>query len=169
MKYHDARKRIQSGDLLAWSHERSWLASWYDFQIQMVRAFTRSEYCHVGVAWTIAGRVFVLEAVGTGVRIFPLSRLLPFYWVPMKVRWEDEVEAWALAQVGLPYSKIQAILAGLGKLRAGEDSMWQCAEYTLEVLKRAGVDLKVDATPTAVVRAAQLLPQAATHLVTETM
>src|SRR3990167_457790 len=98
MKYAEVREHLKSGDLLAWSH-RGW-GSWYDFQIQMVRMFTRSEYCHVGIAWVVSERVFVLEAVSTGVRIFPLSRELPFYWVPLRSAWEDEVDAWALKQVG---------------------------------------------------------------------
>lgn len=158
MKYAEARPQIRSGDLLAWSH-RGW-GSWYDIQIQMVRVFTQSEYSHVGVAWVTAGRVFALEAVQTGVRIFPLSRLLPFYWVPLGGAWAAEVEAWALAQVGEPYSKWQAVLAGLGLLRAGEDNIWQCAEYAQEVARRQGTPLPGKATPAALVRAAMRRPRA---------
>jgi len=164
VKYEtEAREHIRSGDILAWGHDR-W-GSFYDLKIQLVRMFTRSEYCHVGVAWVIAGRVFVLEAVSAGVRIFPLSRLLPFYWVPLRAAWEDEVEAWALRQVGEPYSQWQAVLAGLGLLKPGADSIWQCAEYAAEVARRAGVNLGVDVTPTAVVRAAQRLQGAVMHFV----
>ena len=164
MKYEtEAREHIRSGDLLAWGHDR-W-GSWYDFKIQLVRMFTRSEYCHVGIAWVIAGRVFVLEAVSAGVRIFPLSRLLPFYWIPLRAAWESEVEAWALRQLGEPYSQWQAVLGGLGLLKPGEDRIWQCAEYAAEVARRAGVELGKDVTPTAVVRAAQRLPGTVTHLV----
>ena len=121
MKYTDAREHLKSGDLLAWSHDR-W-RSWYDIKIQLVRMFTRSEYCHVGVCWCVGGRVFVLEAVSDGVRIFPLSRLLPFYWVPLSAAWEDEVEAWALRQVGERYSQWLAVVAGLGLLKVGVDEL----------------------------------------------
>lgn len=165
MKYAEARPRIRSGDLLAWSH-RGW-GSWYDIQIQMVRFFTRSEYSHVGIAWVVAGRVFVLEAVQTGVRIFPLSRLLPFYWFPLGATWEDEVECWALQQVGEPYSKWQAVLAGLGLLRAGEDNIWQCAEYAQEVARRQGTPLQGPATPAGLVWAAQPREGAEMYFVTE--
>jgi hypothetical protein len=158
VKYAEARPQIRSGDLLAWSH-RGW-GSWYDIQIQMVRVFTQSEYSHVGIAWVVAGRVFVLEAVQTGVRIFPLSRLLPFYWLPLganwDAEWESEVEAWALQQVGEPYSKWQAVLAGLGLLRAGEDNIWQCAEYAQEVARRQGTPLVGKATPADLVLAAMM-------------
>lgn len=157
------RPDVKSGDLLAWTH-RAW-GSWYDLQIQLVRAFTRSEYCHVGVAWRVADRVFALEAVSAGVRIFPLSRLLPLWWTPLKAVWTPEAEAWALAQVGEPYSKWQAVLAGLGLLKAGDDSIWQCAEYAQAALAHAGVSLVCDATPTGVMYAAQQLPGVATRLV----
>lgn len=163
VNYAAARPDIRSGDLLAWSHER-W-GSWYDFKVQMVRVFTRSVYCHVGIAWSVGGRMFVLEAVSAGVRIFPLSRLLPFYWVPLHSSWEDEVEAWALRQVGEPYSQWQAVLAGLQLLKAGEDAIWQCAEYAAEVARRAGVELGKDVTPQAVMLAAQRLPGSTTRFV----
>lgn len=153
MQYVVARPRIYSGDLLAWSHH-GW-RSWYDIKIQLVRIFTRSEYCHVGIAWVVGGRVFVLEAVQSGVRIFPLSRLLPFYWLSLRVKWELEVEAWALRQIGEPYSTWQAILAGFGLLRAGEDAIWQCAEYAQEVLARAEFKLEGSATPSNLVRTAK--------------
>lgn len=145
MNYATARPQIRSGHLLAWTH-RSW-GSWYDIQVQAVRTFTQSEYCHVGIAYELAGRLLVLEAVGSGVRLFPLSRELPFYWLPLEVKWESEVEAWAFDQLGRPYSKWQAILAGLGKLKAGADGIWQCAEYAQQILLRAGIDLPGRPTP----------------------
>lgn len=151
--YAQARPSIRSGDLLAWTH-RAW-RSWYDVQIQAVRFFTQSEYSHVGVAWWAGDKLLVLEAVGAGVRIFPLSRLTPFYWLPMKADWAPEVEAWALDQVGLPYSKWQAVLAGLGLLRAGADNVWQCAEYAQQVLDRLGVPLEGTPTPANLVYQAQ--------------
>lgn len=149
MNYASARPKIRSGHLLAWTH-RAW-GSWYDFQIQMVRTFTQSEYCHVGLAWLIGGRVFVLEAVGTGVRIFPLSRLLPFFWLPVPGKWSIEAERFALDQVGQPYSKWQAVLAGFGLLKSGEDTIWQCAEYAQAVLDLAGVKLLGRPTPSNLV------------------
>jgi len=96
--------------------------------VQFVRIFTRSEYSHVGIAWAVGGRVLVLEAVSKGVRIFPLSLLLPCYWIPLG-KWSAEIEERALSQVGKPYSRWQAILGGLGRLQGGADERWQCAEY----------------------------------------
>lgn len=149
MNYADAREKVKGGHLLAWTHRG--FRSLYDIQLQIVRAFTRSEYCHVGIAWRVGGRLMVLEAVQTGVRIFPLSRLLPFYWIPVPAVWTPEAEEWALAQVGEPYSKWQAVLAGLGLLKAGEDSIWQCAEYAQAVATGAGLVLVGKATPSNLV------------------
>lgn len=149
MNYAEARASIRSGQLLAWTH-RPW-RSWYDLQVQAVRVFTRSEFCHVGIAWRVAGRLLVLEAVRPKVRIFPLSLLVPFYYMPLEVSWTPEVESYALGQVGKPYSRWQAVLAGMGKLKAGEDESWQCAEYAQAVLARAGVGLPGLATPSNLV------------------
>lgn len=152
MKYTTARPRIRSGDLIAQSH-KGW-GSIYDCTIQLVRIFTRSEYCHVGVAWVIGGRVMVLEAVTAGVQISPLSRKLPFYWIPLRLRWNQGVEQFALERWGEPYSKWQAAMAGLGLLKSGADRTWQCAEYVQAVLKKAGAPLPGQPTPSILVEAA---------------
>ncbi len=167
MNYLDARKQIKSGHLLAWSH-KAW-ASLYDFQVQMVRVFTQSEYCHVGVSYVIADRTFVIEAVGTGVRMYPASNLLPFYWFPLATNWNETAEKFALSQVGKPYSKNQAVLAQLDMLDKGTDGLWQCAELTQQILALCGVDLtKCKSTPSAVVEEAQKLG-APCHLVQPTV
>lgn len=165
MKYPAARAAIDSGHLLAWSH-RGW-CSLYDLQVQAVRLFTQSEYCHVGIAWAIGDRRFVLEAVSAGVRIFPLSRLLPFYWLPTDGLWTMDAEAFALSKVGERYSKLQAIEAYLGRLTAGADNAWQCAEYAAMVLKVTGHGgLDRDTTPSKLV-AAMLARGSPLHLITE--
>lgn len=151
MKYAEARRNIKSGDLLAWSH-RGW-NSLYDVQIQAIRVFTQSEYCHVGLAWVIGGRVFVLEAVTPKIRIYPLSKLGEFYWLPLGAQWRPETEEFALSKVGEVYSKWQAVKSYFKPLRI--DNKWQCAEYARQVLLRNGVDLGEKVTPSAIVKAAQ--------------
>lgn len=165
MKYDDARAQIKTGDLLAWSH--GGFADWHDFQVLLVRAFTRSEYSHVGLALVGAGRIFILEAVGAGVRLWPLSRELPFYWIartapsptdpalpPLPRELGPEAVDFAFDRLGDRYSKLQAIRAFFGSLRLGEDDIWQCAEYVLSILKADGEVLTNVATPTGVVKAA---------------
>lgn len=153
MTYSKARETIKTGDLLAWSHGS--LKSWHDFQIMLVRMFTRSEFSHVGLAWVANGRVFIIEAVGTGVRIFPLSRDVPFYLCRKPTYLDQRSVDFLFERIGAPYSKLQAVLAGLGMLRKGADDVWQCAELVLRALSLDVDSLgDVNATPTAVVKQA---------------
>ncbi len=149
MRYQDARPRIRSGDVIALSHN-AW-ASWYDLQIMAVRLFRMSEYTHVGIAWVVGGRVFILHAIGAGVSIAPLSHELPFYWIPVD-RWTRDAESWALSTIGQRYSKWQAILAGLGLLKGGEDSLWECAEWASALLGRLGLPVSGALTPDGLVK-----------------
>lgn len=150
MLYNDARPLIQSGDVLAFSHE-GWTSK-SDLESQAVRFFTRSEFSHVALAWVVAGRVFALEAVVPMVRIYPLSKLGDFYWLPMRHPLIEQAEEYALSRIGEQYSKWEAIRGFFNRNK--DDASWQCAEYVLAVLRSAGVDLACHATPTAVVRSA---------------
>ena len=156
MNYTTVRASIKSGDLIAQSHRAPFWRSFFDFKIAVVRALTQSEFSHVGVAWVIAERVFILEAVSAGVRIFPLSRAGDFYHLPLPALWGTDAEAYALSHVGDSYSQIEAIQAYFGPVDELGD-VWECAQYALCVLEQAGIQLGTVATPTAVVRAAQLL------------
>lgn len=128
MSYAAERSNIRSGDLLAWGHE-AW-RSWHDLEVQAVRMCTRSEYAHVAVAWRMAGRVWVIEAVVPHIRVFPLSRLLPAYWLCGERRnaWTHDIEESVIKIVGQDYSKWEAVRAFFGKVVTGENAKWQCAE-----------------------------------------
>ncbi len=149
MKYSDARPQIKSGDVLAWTD-----TSWEHLEAQLVRMFTRSEYTHVGIAWVIGGRVFILEAVSPKIRIFPLSKEVPFFWIPMKDYWNDEVEEYALSLVGNKYSRLEAIRAFFKKVVVGQNDEWQCAEYVSSILKKGGV-VDVEPIPAEIVQKLQ--------------
>lgn len=142
MRYASSRAKICTGDVLAWSH-RSW-RSWADIQMQLVRIFTRSEYSHVGIAWVTGGRVFVLESVVGGIRIYPLSLSLPVFVLGWAGLSEAQLE-FALSKIGQPYSKWEAVKAFFGR-NSATDGQWQCAEYVCAVH-----GLSCDATPSAVV------------------
>lgn len=150
MQYTDLRPQIKTGDLLAWSH-RSW-GSWYDFKIQVVRMFTRSEYCHVGIAWVVNDRVFVIEAVSAGVRIFPLSKNLPCYWASNHKEIKPEALEWLFAQVGLPYkSQVKMVwqaITGNHELQFGR---WQCSELVNRFFVHNWQALAAKDTPSAIV------------------
>lgn len=151
MKYEDIRPIIKSGDILAWS-EGSW-TSFSGIQNNIIRIFTRSEYSHVGVAYVAGGRVFVIEAVVPMIRIFPLSKLLPFYHFESPDNWwSTDIEESYLNKVGKPYSKVEAIKAFLGYSTDGEEQ-WECAKLINRVLMNVDKDFdKQPDTPTAVVK-----------------
>lgn len=150
MNYAEARPRIKSGDLLAFSHG-DW-RSWNGIKVNLVRVFTRSTYSHVGVAWVVAGRVFVLEAVKPKVRIYPLSLSGDFYLLPSNAPWNPGTEEFALIHIGVDYSELVAMQAFFGPLKSG--NLQECAAYAREVLKCDGIDLGSRSTPDAVVQAA---------------
>lgn len=164
MKYADLRPKIKSGDLLAWSHREPWYRSWDDFKIAMVRMFTKSEYSHVGTAWIVGDRVFIIEAVTPLVRIYPLSKALPFYHLPLNAGWSSTTLEYALAKVGERYSQLQAIQAFF-KLPK-EDSFWECAELTRLIAKQDNINLGESAVPSDVVHNA-LRSGASMTLITE--
>jgi hypothetical protein len=142
MKYADARPVITSGDVIAFTHRG--IRSWHDFKVWMVRVFTQSEYTHVGIAWVVADRVFILESVATGVRIFPLSLCGGFYLLPWTVLRYDQLEL-ALSKAGQPYSYWECAKAYFTRLDPNSGS-WECAKYVRTVL-----DLDCSETPSAVV------------------
>lgn len=141
---------IRSGDLIAQGHG-DW-GSWSGFKTNMVRLFTRSSFSHVGIAWVVGGRVFLLEAVMPKVRIFPLSLAGDFYLLPMQAPWRGETEEFALSQIGVDYSQTDAMRAFFEPLEAGKVN--ECAAYVREVFALDGIDLGAMSRPDTVVQAA---------------
>ena len=150
MHYLTARPTIRSGDLIAQSHG-SW-TSWHGIKVNLVRMFTRSTYSHVGLAWVVGGRVFMLEAVKPKLRIYPMSKIGDFYLLPLNAVWSVKAERLALEEVGVDYSEAVAIRAFFSQLR--DEDVRQCAAYVLAVLRADGIKLGNRATPDAVVLAA---------------
>lgn len=150
MEYSAARPLIRSGDLLAFSGG-SW-GTWGGIKVNIVRMFTKSTFSHVGLAWVVGGRVFVLEAVKPCLRIYPLSQCHDFYWLGMSAPWREQTEAFALQHIGTKYSEWVALEAFFHTLDKG--NVRQCAAYVREVLLVDGIDLGSRSTPDAVVDAA---------------
>lgn len=136
MKYDLYRKNIKSGDLLIWSTRK--IRSMSDVLDIVVRVFTLSEYNHVGIAWDVADRKFIIEAVPPKVRIYPLSRKGDFYHIPMNLPWSYELEERLLSYVGDHYSIPEAILSYFS--RPDRNQYWQCAELVSDFYMNAGYD-----------------------------
>ena len=162
MRYADARKLIKDGDLIALTHKR-W-DSLYDLQVQAVRVFTQSEYCHVGTALHAWDRLFLIESVAPFVRIWPLSNLSDdgFFWVNLDTPMSYAELRFAMSKVGKGrYSKWQAIMAKFRQLAIGADDLWECAEFMITHRRLSGLDLGDVATPDEVVEVALRRPGAA--------
>lgn len=142
MEYAEARAYIQTGDVLGFSFYGSWFSSLHAFKVNCVRLFTRSEYSHVGIAVRLDGRVFCLESVTGGVRLIPLSKLLPCFILRLDETFDLSR---ALSVCGEKYSEWEAILGLLDKTRS-DNSKWQCAEFV-----RWAKRLKCPATPSEVI------------------
>lgn len=150
MTYLNVRNLIKTGDLVAFS--RGGWTNWGAILRSLVRVGTLSDYNHVGVACVMSGRVFVLEAVATGIRLYPLSRAKPFYWCSRPQAIGEISLEWAFEKLGDKYSKWQAIKGQLGSLNIGKDNHWQCAEYVLETYRVDGDFIDIKATPSALVK-----------------
>ena len=149
MRYDLIRGAIKTGDLLAWS-AGGW-TNWHDIQISLVRMFTQSEFSHVGMACVFGERVFILEAVGQGVRLYPLSKELPFYYLSRPRELSEKALNYAFEQLGERYSKWQAIKSFFGAITIGSDDEWECAEYIMSIYGVDGEHIPVNATPTKLI------------------
>ena len=153
MNYTDIRDQIKTGDLIGFTH-KGWLG-WYNFKVQMVRMFTRSEYSHVAIAYVMNDRVFILEAVGAEVRLFPLSRELPFYWLNNPKKATQPAIDYGFSVLGLKYeSQLMMALSFVFGFSLKHNKRMQCSELANNWFKANGQELTTSDTPTAVMQAA---------------
>jgi hypothetical protein len=110
------------------------------------------------------GRVFCLEAVVPEIRIFPLSKLGEFYWIPMGLNWTEELEDYALSLIGEKYSQLLAIASAFDQVPKG-GKLWQCAKYVHAIYEKVGISLGELFTPTNIVHEALLLGNSSTLVV----
>lgn len=144
------RQAIKSGDLLIWKKsKKSLISSW---AIELIRFFTRSDFAHVGIAWVMDGRVFVVEATQPVVRLTIVKDNDEFYHAPMVIEWSDTSEEYLIDKIGLKYSVFDAIRAFLGKT-LDNDRRYQCAELANEFYKTHGIELGDAFTPSELVEA----------------
>lgn len=150
-KYSEYRSSIKSGDLLVWKVTSNKTIS--KITSTIIRLFTLSEYTHVGIAWYIGNRLFVIEACSAGIRLLPLSQCTSFYHIPMYVNWKAEYENALLSEIGTSYSYIDAIKGYLKILKPNGNNSWQCAELANYFYKVTGRDYEDNLTPSTLVSA----------------
>lgn len=147
MDYFEAKDYIESGDLLAWSG--------HSFFSRMIKLFTESSITHVGIAYKVNTELFVIESIeGTGVRLFPLHRRIPFFWIkpiPREYHWNSIIKETALKRIGEEYS-LWGCLKALFKKSLKKDKYWQCAEFASYILSLMGYSTNGYNTPHTLVQ-----------------
>jgi len=93
-----------------------------------------SDFYHVGIAYIVGGRIFVIDAIPPNIRIFPISQLLPFYLINTTYRLDFYQEEQLLKKVGMPYSYWEALKSAFSTDTDGQNS-WQCAKLVNQTLK----------------------------------
>lgn len=135
---------VKNGDLLFWRGK--------GFFAWVIRLFTRSQYCHVGVAYYVAGILCVVEAKAkSGVRLVDItSENMPDAYIslPYYFRFGRDSELECLTYLGEPYGWVDALRAGLG-LRDTSKGV-ECAEFAASVMRTMGMLMPTVKTPESV-------------------
>ena len=135
--YSEYRDKIKDGDILFYSCDGS-LTS------KIVSKWTKSEYTHVGMAYTIGNRVFVIESYpGVGVRMVPMSLRIPHTVVSMGFVWNDNADVVAMNNMMKPYGWLDLVKAAFGwKIFSSKGFI--CTEYVVDIAKTLGFVFKED-------------------------
>jgi hypothetical protein len=152
LAYAEARAGINDGDVLLYRGR--------SIPSKIIRWATRSSYSHAGIAVWWNDRLMVLEAVGRGVMVTPLSWNVQAYHGDVELfscirkltsRERDTLIGFAQAELGKEYDRWSAIVLGLKILfqrdREKRDALRRerklfCSFYVAQAYNAAGVDLK---------------------------
>jgi len=152
LKYNEVRLQIKNGDVIMYTGKKilSRLISW----------LTRSPYSHAGIAVWWNERLMVMEAVGRGVTIVPLSRNIyqhhgnvEWFTCKKEISEEDRLKMVIFAQeeLGKSYARWKAMLLGLKILlnrnlsrkdQLGMENKLFCSQYVAQIYNSIGLDLK---------------------------
>ena len=161
LSYSGLRNTVASGDVLLYEGEA--LFSW------LIKKATRSRFSHAGVAVWWNERLMVMEAVGRGVVVTPLSASVGHYnghvhWYTSKrVLGEEERKRmiiFAQGELGKEYALWKAIWVGIKLLfnwkpekrdKLKREQKLFCSSYVAQIYNSVGVDLKPGLSDSSVV------------------
>ncbi len=152
VEYEVGRPQIKDGDVLMYRGR--------SLESRIVQWATRSKYSHAGLAVWWNGRLMVMEAVGRGVIVTPLSKNVLSY--PGYVEWFTSVEQipddqrrrmveFAQQELGKEYALWRALLLGFRLLfqhdvdtrdRLRREVRLFCSHYVAATYNAVGKDLK---------------------------
>ena len=139
------RASMSSGDVLLF--RGGGVLSW------LIRRATHSDYSHAGLVFRYRKRVYCLEAVGKGVRLIPVSRLLDHY--PDGVFYcglgaaeaaRETALGFGFQQLCLPYDvlglvRFAFVLIFARRIPVKPDNRWFCSELVAAAYRIAGFPL----------------------------
>ncbi|PCJ44020.1 MAG: hypothetical protein COA99_07430 [Moraxellaceae bacterium] len=133
-RYIDIRRDIKSGDIVAWQGR---------FTNRRLLKLFNQKIGHVGIAWVISNRVFIIHALTQGIVINPLSRLTPFIWLATETEWSEETQVFALSELGRSYSYVDVLRSVIG-MPSDTNNGWMCGEFARAVLQQAKLPVTQD-------------------------
>jgi uncharacterized protein YycO len=157
MKYHEVRREIKDGDILLYKGKGLFRSGFIPTLVQWV---TRSPYSHAGLAVWWNDRLMVIEAIGNGIIVNPVSLSLERYhatveWFSYKGEMTDEKRRemilYAQKQLGKSYAVLLAFWFMIKMLFGGtidrsdrfkEEPSLYCSQFVAQVYRKVGLDLK---------------------------
>jgi uncharacterized protein YycO len=144
--YGSIRENFQEGDLLLFRGK--------GVVSMAIRALTGSTYSHAGLVYLFHDRVYVIEAVGAGVRLLLMSELMKRYdggidyyeVVRATPKQRRHAIAFCFEQLGKLYDKVGILrflllLLFRRKLAAAEDQAWFCSELAAAAYRKQDLPL----------------------------
>jgi uncharacterized protein YycO len=159
LKYHEVRREIKDGDILLYKGKGLFRSGFIPTLVQWV---TRSPYSHAGLAVWWNDRLMVIEAIGNGVIVNPVSLSLERYHAKVEwFSWKEEISdekrremiLYAQKQLGKGYAVFLSFwfmikLLFVGRFsksdRSREERYYYCSEFVANVYTHVGLDLKKD-------------------------
>ena len=157
LKYHEVRRDIKDGDILLYKGRGLFRSGFIPTLVQWV---TRSPYSHAGLAAWWNDRLMVIEAIGNGVIVNPVSLSLERYhatvgWFSLKEEISDEKRRemilYTQKQLGKGYAVWLAFWFMIKMLFGGkvdrsdrfkEEPSFYCSQFVAQVYRKVDLDLK---------------------------
>ena len=157
LKYDQVRREIKDGDILLYKGKGVLRSGFIPTLVQLV---TRSPYSHAGIAVWWNDRLMVIEAIGNGVIVNPVSLSLDRYharveWFSCQEEIRDEKRRemirYAQEELGKGYAAWLAFRFMVKMLFTGgfdkgdpvqREKSYYCSEFVSNIYTHAGLDLR---------------------------
>ena len=136
MKYSEIRDQLRTGDLVSWKINK--LDSIFSFILYLYQKILKPRSVHVGVVLKMNGRLFVVEARPPCVRLYPLSMMEDFSYVPVGLPENDKHVDYLLENMGVSYSLVKDYIRGKLGLKRTTNGLY-CSEEAFAFYVKVGM------------------------------